>query len=60
MFGRQPVQLQGEHFLEEGADLNPIPVDYRAEIAARVRERQDISATRMKRKWDTTNTIVCV
>lgn len=40
-------------------DMNPVPEEACAEIQQRVRERQEIIIVRkMKRRWDTVNTIV--
>ncbi|MCL4419185.1 hypothetical protein M1146_03730 [Patescibacteria group bacterium] len=63
MFARTPNNLVA-HLEDNGApledvDLNPIPEAMRNEISDRVRQRQEIVTKKMKRRWDTSNTIVC-
>eukprot|EP01127_Copromyxa_protea_P022442 TRINITY_DN803_c0_g1_i18.p2 TRINITY_DN803_c0_g1~~TRINITY_DN803_c0_g1_i18.p2 ORF type:complete len:102 (+),score=7.72 TRINITY_DN803_c0_g1_i18:277-582(+) len=64
MFGRIPFNLcpLTEADLDEEValeDLNPVPIgERRSEVFQRVRERQDLTMQRMKRKWDTVNTVV--
>jgi hypothetical protein len=62
MFGRAPTQLtpvMDVLELAETLDIIPFQGATRKEIASRVRARQDIVIKTMKRRWDTTNTIVC-
>jgi hypothetical protein len=62
MFGRAPTQLTPVMDVEELAetlDIVPFQGATRTEIASRVRLRQEIVTKTMKRRWDTTNTIVC-
>lgn len=58
MFGRAPSELQPEQLVDR--DLDPIPESHREEINQRVRFYQDKVMEKMKRRWDTTRTIVCL
>jgi hypothetical protein len=57
MYGRVPHECS-PLVLENPDSLNTIPD--KEVIAQRVRERQDIVIKKMKRRWDTVNTIVCI
>ena len=61
MFCRSPNNLVAHFETDEtdDVDLNPLPVAKRDEISERLRERQEIVTKKMKRRWDTSNTIVC-
>jgi hypothetical protein len=45
---------------EEKMEGFPFPESQRAAIMAFVRGKQDVTIKKMKRKWDTTNTVVCI
>jgi hypothetical protein len=57
MYGRVPHECS-PLVLKNPDSLNTIPD--KEVIAQRVRERQDIVIKKMKRRWDTVNTIVCI